>query len=296
MESVNEVLKELFPRGRFYRISTHEKIKLGDIKKLSCSDTLLVGGTNLLSSNMNQYNQWKINLFDSLYFRNAVLFGVGWWQYQSPPNNYTKLLLKIILSKNLLHSVRDSYTLNQLNSAGIHNAINTGCPTLWGIDSRHCERIPRSKAENVLFTLTDYNIDENRDKKIFRILQKNYKKIYFWPQGLKDADYAGKIGVKAIIMDSGLESLKKLLFSDIKLDYIGTRLHAGILSIRNFRRSVIIGIDNRAVEIKKDFNLNVVEKSEFGLLEKIISFDLRTDLKIPHKNINKWKKQFFPRN
>ena len=45
---------------------------------------------------------------------------------------YTAHIYKRILSSEFMHSVRDSFTEEQLRSVGINNVINTGCPTMWG--------------------------------------------------------------------------------------------------------------------------------------------------------------------
>jgi polysaccharide pyruvyl transferase WcaK-like protein len=86
--------------------------------------------------------------------------------------------------------------------------------------------------------------------------------------------------------------LNQILKSDFNIDYIGTRLHAGICAIQNFRRSIIIGIDNRAIEMGNDFNLNVIEPENVNILDEIIKSDLITDISIPKDNIDIWKKQF----
>ena len=66
-------------------------------------------------------------------------------------------LLKILLSKTYLHSVRDEYTKDMLERIGIKNVINTGCPTMWSLTEEHCKQIPIKKSNSVVFTITDYN-------------------------------------------------------------------------------------------------------------------------------------------
>ena len=44
------------------------------------------------------------------------------------------------------------------------------------------------------------------------------------------------------------------------IDYVGTRLHAGIRALQHKKRTIIIGIDNRAIEKAKDFNLTVIDR------------------------------------
>ena len=85
---------------------------------------------------------------------------------------------------------------------------------------------------------------------------------------------------------------KKILESDLELDYIGTRLHAGIRAMQKRRRSIIISIDNRAREMGKDYNLNVIEREDIENLEEYLLSEFKTDIKLNLDNIKKWKEQF----
>jgi len=295
MDSVNKELKKLFTKDMFFYSFTHEKISKATYKLNNISDYSFIGGTNLLSSNMDRYNQWKINVIDSFFIKDIILMGVGWWQYQTKPNFYTKYLLNKILHKNMIHSVRDSYTESMLKSIGITNVINTGCPTMWELTLEHCRNIPCEKAENVVFTLTDYNKDFLNDQKLINILLRNYKKVYFWPQGSRDLEYLYTLNnfEKITILGGNLSSYDKLLDDfNISLDYIGTRLHAGIRALQKSRRTIILAIDNRATEKSKDFNLKVLPRNQIEKLERLLRSKFITEIYINEENINKWKSQF----
>ena len=83
----------------------------------------------------------------------------------------------------------------------------------------------------------------------------------------------------------------KLSESDI--EYVGTRLHAGIKAMQKWKRSIIIGIDNRAIEMWKDFNLNVIKRSELkSWLHDMINGDLVTNLEVDFDRIKLRKAQF----
>ena len=295
MDSVNRELKEVFKNDMFFYSLTHDGVSKATYRLNSISDYSIIGGTNLLSSNMNNYNQWKINLLDSFYLKNIILMGVGWWQYQKKPNLYTKYLLKKVLSKDLIHSVRDTQTEQMLKSIGITNVLNTGCMTMWQLTPEHCKQIPITKADNVVFTLTDYNQNIIYDQALIDTLIKNYKTVYFWPQGSEDLDYLAKLKNtnKIIILGGNLFPYDELLDNkSLELDFIGTRLHAGIRALQKLRRTIILGIDNRAEEKAKDFNLNVLSRDQIEKLEQILMNDFRTDIKLNEKNILLWKKQF----
>jgi len=296
MESIKIELRKFFPDDFFINIPTHDKVGKNSINKIKISDFKFVCGTNLLSSNMNSYSQWKINIWYSRFITNVILIGVGWWQYQNSPNFYTRILLNRIMNKKYLHSVRDNYTVDKLKEIGIRNVINTGCPTLWNLNNKHCSLIPNKKSDNVLFTLTDYNKNYKRDLEFIKILESNYDRIYFWPQGLNDYEYLSAILKSCknniVYISPNIKGLDRLLSSEIELDYIGTRLHAGIRALQYKRRTIIIGIDNRAVELARDFNLPVIKREEINCLSDRINSSFKTNIYLPTENINNWRNQF----
>ncbi len=295
MEAVQNELYNIFPDSMFFHTITHDKVWKKTYRLNKDSDYSFIGGTNLLSSNMHVYNQWKINLIDSVFLKNIILMGVGWWQYQNKPNLYTKILLNKVLSKTQLHSVRDSYTEKMLRSIGIANVINTSCPTMWKLTKEHCAKVPKTKAKEVVFTLTDYNKDVEKDKKLINILLNNYQTVYFWPQGDGDIEYIKTItdSNKINILGPSLRNYNFLLEDkNIDIDYVGTRLHAGIRALQKKRRTIIIAIDNRSEEKSKDFNLKVLNRRNLDQIENIINEDFITNININQENINIWKKQF----
>lgn len=293
MDSVKKQLRSMFSRTMFLRVPTHEKITKISYLRMRKTNIGFVGGTNLLASNMRYpINQWNIHLWNTKHMKNVVLMGVGSQNYGDKINWYTKLLYKKALTPNYIHSVRDSYTEKILRKMGINNVINTGCPTLWSLTEEHCKKIPTKKAKNVICTFTDYNKDIERDKKLAEILFKNYENVYCWIQGTMDYEYIKTISDKFILVDPHLEEYDKVLTSHIDLDFVGTRLHAGIRAMQKGRRSIILSIDNRAREMGKDYNLNIIERSDIDKLEKYINSNFETNITLNLENINKWKSQF----
>lgn len=296
MDAVNNRLLEVFPECFFCRLPTKEYVLRSGLGCIRRSKYTFVGGSNILSSKMNSYKQWKIWLWQALFVRQKfVLMGVGWRDYQKKPNLYTKLLLKLLLSRTALHSVRDSYTERFLNDLGFKNVINTSCPTMWGLDSEHCKKIPKDKSDNVVFTLTDYSKDFNSDSRLVSLLCKCYKNVNYWAQGKRDLEYLKSLNVNELerinIIPPNLRSYDEFL-SRTDCDYIGTRLHGGIRAIQNKKRTIIIGIDSRALEKKKDFGLKVVERTNLEKLEGELRNPFETVVGLPSKNIEKWKNQF----
>lgn len=239
------------------------------------------------------FRQWDINIFNANNIGPCVLVGVGWWQYGDDPNYYTKKLYKKVLSHDLYHSVRDSYTEKQMKKMGFNNVINTGCPTMWNLTKEHCLKIPKVKSNDVVCTITDYNRDFTRDKKMFEILLDNYNNVYLWLQGTKDQEYFSKLNInnkKIKLIPPSLKAYDSILEKDI--DYVGTRLHAGIRALQKKKRTIIIAIDNRANEKQKDFNLKCISRNDVEDLGEVIKSNFYTEINIPIDNIKKWKSQF----
>ncbi|MDB9315910.1 polysaccharide pyruvyl transferase family protein [Spirulina sp. CS-785/01] len=292
MDSVNKILEPLFADALFIRMPTHDVIFRTSYGLIKRSAFTLVGGTNLLSSNMNSYNQWKVGLWDSLFIRDIILMGVGWWQYQKSANLYTKILYQRILSKDYLHSVRDGYTEKQLRAVGFENVINTACPTMWMLNEEHCQQIPQNKAESVLVTFTEYNQKKEYDRKLIDLLLTKYENVYFWTQQPKDYPHMQALGGESVIyLSPSLNALDTLLQKK-DVDYIGTRLHAGIRALQHQRRTLILAVDNRALEIANDTNLPVIRREDLEAIASWITTPSETHITLPQENIKTWTQQF----
>lgn len=291
-EAVNRELLSIFNKCDIKRISTQTYLKQEQIRTFHNCSLIFVGGTNLLSSKMNEYRQWKISLFNSFRISNAILLGVGWWQYQENPNLYTKTILRCALSNKILHSVRDNYTKLKLESIGIKNVLNTGCPTMWLLAELKPYEIPSSKAENVLLMLTDYYQDIDLDKKLIEVLVRQYKTVFAWPQGRNDIEYIRNFNLPVVILEHSLESLDNFIKSGIQFDYIGTRLHGGIRCLLARKRSLILEVDNRAKEIAIDTGITKAQRDNFDYIKQWIEKPLITKINLDINLINKWKSQF----
>lgn len=269
-------------------------------KALDMFDYKFVCGTNLLWSNMKlRAPQWNLNLFDLNYFRDFILVGVGaGGSCQGPDNRYTLDFYRKALNKDVYHSVRDETAKLFLESMGF-KALNTGCVTLWGMDEAHCRNIPSVKSETVVFTITDYNRDAEKDSEMIRTIVSLYDYVYFWPQGIFDLSYLRELvdeGTyeKIRIINPSLDSYNDFLMNN-DCDYVGTRLHGGIKAMQCGRRSIIIAIDNRAEGIKDDFNLNCIRRKEISGLRDYILSDFHTDLRLHRKEIDTFLGQFYER-
>ncbi len=250
-------------------------------------------GTNALYTNMvRPYPTWNVHLWNSGVYKNTVLLGVGAGINSKNINLYTKKLYKKILNHDVIHSTRDEYTKDLLLKLGF-DAVNTGCPTIWGLTPEHCRQIPSSKSENVVFTLTGAHGDRINDRLMIEILQKNYNKVFFWPQQYSDLYYLQSLNVKEVnVLTPNLPSYDNIL--DGTIDYVGNRLHGGIRSLQHKNRSIIISIDYRAENMAKNYSLPVIARNNIGdHLEQLISSNFQTEIKgIDWIKIQKWKSQF----
>lgn len=289
----SKVFHSLFGENNILRVSTHVMPEESVQKVLPRYKYRIVCGTNLITPHMEKYSIWKF----PRYLKgctDVITLAVGMEYYSSDISQSSKTTYTRLLSRTGLHSVRDRYTEQKFHEMGIHNVIYTSCVTLWEMTPDKCSDIPRTKASNVIATITDYSRDPENDKKLLEILLKHYENVYVWIQGKYDLEYLQTlIDIQRIkTVERTLEAFETILNCG-NIDYVGTRLHAGIFALNHGVRSIIIAIDNRAREMGADTNLPVIEREEIAekLGDKIDS-DFATALNIPWDNIHKWKQQF----
>lgn len=293
MDAVSTHLREIYGQDSFTNVPTHIPLSAQNRADIKNCEIGFVGGTNLLCANWILKPQWKVGIFDAFTLPHPVLMGVGWRHYQRPTDLPTKLFLKQLLNKNYIHSVRDSYTYERMKLMGFENVINTACPTMWKLTPEHCASIPTKRAPHVLTTVTAYRHDPELDKKWLEVLLAAYDKIYLWPQMQGDDKYVAdmNLGKKIEVLDPTLAAYDKAL-STLDVDFLGTRLHGGIRALQHKRRTLIIEVDNRAVEIARDTKLPTIKRDNAEGIKSWIGSDTPTVLTLPWENISKWKSQF----
>jgi hypothetical protein len=291
----NEEISALLPSMIQIKLPTQQSPSFRSLQEAKFSKYKIVFGTNLMSSDVLSYNQWKCDLFKINCLRGAILMGVGWWQYQVDPTFITAQYYKYILHPDAIHSVRDSYTESKMKKMGFENVINTGCPTTWNLTEDFCRSIPVSRSRNVLFTLTDYKPDLSNDITFLSFLRDSYDHLYFWPQGYADVVYINqlleRVKCKIIFVGASLFRLKKFM-ANTDFDCIGTRLHAGILALNCRKRTMIIAVDNRAAEMKTDINLPVISRGDLNSLKAFVMDKSAANIHIKNNNVKLWRSQF----
>ena len=294
--SIKNEMEEFFDKSFLVEMATHTPISNRYMYYLGVPDYKFILGSNIIVGSLIRFihlRQWMLNIFTLHNLKNSIFIGVGAQRENIKIDFFTKICYKFIFNKKFIHSVRDGYTEELLRRNGIHNILNTGCPTMWRFSEEFCSTIPKKKGEDVVFTLTDYKPDVVRDEHIISTLKKNYKNVYFWPQGYKDMEYLNSLkNIENIsIVNPNTKSFEKLL-SERDIDFVGTRLHGGIRALQLKKRTIIIAIDNRARELYKDFNIPVLLKENIDELEEMISKPLITNIKLPVENIKTFTKQF----
>ena len=302
--AVTRELRALFGDEPLYTCSTQEFLGREQRRQLAACRHVFVGGSNLLSSNMLDaqrdnppgmplfYRQWLLSPFDVAHLRHAVLFGVGWWQYQRPAGLFTRWLLRAALSGRVAHSVRDNYTAEMLRAAGIARVLNTGCPTMWPLADLPADAIPTAKADDALVMLTDYNRVPDADRALIELLGKKYRRLYLWPEGRADVEYVAELGVAATMLEHRFDAFDEFVRTHPSFDYVGTRLHGGIYCLLHRRRALVLGIDNRAREIAKDTGLPTADRSDVAAIERWIDAAQPTTISMPTRAIAEWRSQF----
>lgn len=260
--------------------------------EVASSKYKFVCGTNLLGGKMlNRTNQWDIHLFNSRPLTNAVLVGVG--AEEERADFYTTRLYKKILSREYIHSVRNQKAYDMLTAIGLR-CLNTGCLTMWKLTPDFCRTIPKKKSKAVIFTLTDYRRSPQDDALLIDILRTNYEKVYFWIQGIYDLDYLSSITdiSDIVIVQSDLNAYAQVLDRE-DIDYVGTRLHAGIFSLRHGVRSIILTVDLRMDSMSSCLPNNCLTRAELEEgLERKIHGELETVCRIDWDAVTRWKVQF----
>lgn len=278
---------------RFLRVPTHcYDSSLESIRrrlKILC-------GTNLIYTHMERSSQWAFP-HDLRNFDNLCMLGVGMQDIgiDEPFTDYSIELLHLLLDNKWLHSVRDEYTRLRLHEIGITNVVNTACPTMWGLTPKHCASIPKSKAPFCVATVTCHVPDAEADAYMLETLRSEYEHVFIWIQGPYDYDYClrGVIDPTAFtILPPSLGELDRILNRD-DIDYVGTRLHAGIRALNHGRRSLVVTVDNRARNIARDTGLPTVERAE--LKDRLVDWidgSAATEIELPVEAIDAWKRQF----
>lgn len=298
--SIKNNWPELFENNYLMTFPTHtpsfywwQNILMKKNQIYANADLKFLCGTNILYTNMFRPEPaWNLFAWNTKIARNTICVGTGIGINSNRITRYTKRLFNKVLSHDFVHSVRDEKTKRFLENIGF-KACNTGCPTLWGMTPEFCSQIPTQKGERVIFTLTSYEADKQKDQQMINILNRCYKEIYYWPQSFSDYEYIKQFSniENVTIVAPNLKAYDEILNNDI--DYIGNRLHGGIFAMQHKCRTIIISIDYRAKEMAESYSFKCVERENMSQLEDLINSEWVTEITgLDFEKIENWKRQF----
>lgn len=283
---ISAIVNGMFPEAFLINIPAYNKFDERSKFILDKCDLAFFCGTGPLSDSLGEH--WAFGLED--YQNKVVLLGCGWNNYEedSKMDNRTENLLKSALSDEFSHSVRDWYTQEKMEQLPQFETIDTACPSMWGIDN---DNISDRKSKKVLFTLNSVRGNYVKDRQMCQILSNNYEDVFFLAQSPFDSDYAKSMGIDYKQINSTVENLDALI-SQMDFDYVGHRLHGGIHCLNGGKRSLIIGIDNRAITISETTGLPIFEYDEIENIEHWINNPEASNIILPEESINEWAGQF----
>lgn len=270
------------------RIATHRLMTGAELREARAADVAIVLGTNILSSRQVNIRQWRVGPRElAALAGKVVLLGVGWRRYEPMPDRFSRGLQRRLLHPGVLHSVRDAYTAGRMRELG-HRAVNTSCPTLWSVAD---VKTPGLAVDRVVATVTDYAADVGSDQAMLEVLAARYERVELWPQGAGDLRYIARLALpsRVEVLPRGLRSLTAALDG---AEYVGTRLHAGALALQLGRPGLIIGTDNRALEIARDTGLPVLPRRRLDELDAALDDPRAVALDLPAAAVADWRSQW----
>jgi hypothetical protein len=270
------------------RVATHRFLTGAELTAVRAADTAIVLGTNILSSRQANIRQWRLGPRELAALRGkVVLLGVGWRRYGPPADLVSRRMLRWLLKPGALHSTRDAYTERRLRQLG-HRVVNTSCPTLWSIGD---VKTPGLAADRVVATVTDYVADVEADSALLDTLAGRYDRVQLWPQGEGDRRYIDRLRLptRVELLSRGLPALRSALAG---AEYVGTRLHAGALALQLARPGLIVGTDNRALEIARDTGLPVLPRARLAELGPMLAAPRAAPLDLPVAAVDAWRSQW----
>lgn len=290
----NREFKKIFGSDvKVSEIPSHSFLNFESIKLLKKADLTIIGGSNLLWFRMFPPASWPIGPVELMQYSNLVLMGVGWGAYNIKAGAYSKYIASKVLSNSYTHSLRDGYTTEICkNNLDLKNSINTGCHTTWHLAESEI-LYSKTKSDMCIFSLTDYDKAPKEDSELIKQLSSLYDgNIILWPQGAGDLSYAQSLGYTGKYIEPNLDSYIEFLENTPSVDYVGTRLHAGVLALEFGVNTLVVAIDNRATEISRDINLPIINRNEISNLTNSILNGFEINLSFNNDAIHTWKSQF----
>ncbi len=249
-------------------------------------------------------NPWKlpesIEALRSLCFASAgsAVLGLPGEHGFTPPRRQAQLL-RLFFGGPWLHGVRDAFTAELLEKAGVSNFVVTGTPSLWDVSPELGREIPEAKGERALFAADENYRDPKNDLVTLRRLGEAYGEVALWPRDASvPVDYAkrliaaAKLEGTARVLEPGPASLDAYLARE-GVDYVGPNLEAGIRALKAKRRTLILTADDRSIGVAALCSLPSMHRYEVAdVLRAWIRGTHATQLSLPTGAVERWKAQF----
>jgi polysaccharide pyruvyl transferase WcaK-like protein len=290
MDAVRGELRAMLPEAAVRTVPTHERLGARTRGLIGAADIVLAGGSNLIGPPMYYSRLWKVTPWDALQRWDVTLMGCGWRRYSARISPATAWLLRRLLGSEVPHAVRDHYTAEQLAKLGIDNTLVTGCPTTWGLDTALLGRIPQQQGDEVVVVLNGRNDAPGLGQAILAACTRRYRKVHFWTQMFTDARYLQGLDAAVEVVPPNLQAYDELLRGSESLDYVGTRLHAGVRALQHGRRTTIFEIDNRAAEMSKTLSLPTVAVERGADVDQALAQPWSAEVEIPADTVDQWRR------
>lgn len=290
MDAVRDELRAMLPEAAVRTVPTHERLGTRTRGLMGAADIVLAGGTNLVGPPMYHSRLWKVTPWDALQRWDVTLMGCGWRRYSARVSPPTAWLLRRLLGGEVPHGVRDDYTAVQLARLGIDNTLVTGCPTTWGLGTGLLSRIPQQQGDEAVVVLNGRNDVPGLGEAIISACTRRYRKVHFWTQMFTDARYLQGLDPAVEVVPPNLQAYDDLLRGHESLDYVGTRLHAGVRALQHGRRTTIFEIDNRAAEMSKTLSLPTVALEQGASVEDALARPWSAEVAIPTDKVEHWRR------
>lgn len=275
---------------QFYKKNVKQVFYENADLKFICGTNLISPGRKVLAANA----QWQLFPYNKSVYKGCILVGVGTAGKRKEFEKGIAKLYKEVLSDKYIHSTRDQETKELLEKLGV-KAINTGCPTLWGLTEEHCAEIPAAKSPNCVITVSgqDKYRSPQEDQALVDITGRNYEKRWAWIQTIRDEEYLDTLqGTKDIKRIYSLNEYRRVLREE-QVDYVGTRLHGGVFALQNKVRAIVICIDKRARSFHDFNNLPIIMREDVPAgLEDMINSEFRTEIRNDREAIETFLGQF----
>jgi len=212
-----------------------------------------------------------------------IPLGLGWKGFPGDFTSYkqysfsksSRKLLDKIASTTPLIGCRDYTTKDLLNNLGISNAVMTGCPVWYDLDSIGKQIIPPSKIANIVFTPAQKSIYRDQCIKLMLTIKQFFpdsllhcsfhRGIHSIDQFTPETDSANnsiiekealKIGYKIIDASSNLNNIA---FYDACDLHIGYRVHGHLYFLSKRKPSFLLHEDGRGTALSYSLNLSGVD-------------------------------------